>query len=122
MGFVAIFETESTEDSAHASTAAIYASGLEIIPDSKTVLAGGRTLSLTSREFQVLLALASNPDRVTSREVVHSAVWGGDYNRRDRSVDVYVGRVRAKLAEAIPGRDFIHTHTGIGYRFSPTGD
>jgi DNA-binding response OmpR family regulator len=46
-------------------------------------------------------------------------VWGRDYRKSDRSVDVYVGRLRAKLDRALPGRRFIHTHTGIGYRFSP---
>lgn len=110
------------EASLVAPTAPIYAAGLEIIPEGHTVLANGRPLKLTAREFQVLLALAANPERVTTREVLYSQVWGGEYSRRDRSVDVYVGRVRAKLAEALPGREFIHTHTGIGYRFSPTGE
>ena len=110
------------EDIDAAPTAPIYAAGLEIIPEGHTVLANGRPLKLTAREFQVLLALAGNSERVTTREMLYSQVWGGEYSRRDRSVDVYVGRVRAKLAEALPGRDFIHTHTGIGYRFSPTGE
>lgn len=105
-----------------ASIPPIYASGLEIIPDSRTVLANGRPMKLTNREFQVLTVLALNPERVTTRETLYTQVWKSEYSRRDRSVDVYVGRVRAKLSEVLPGREFIHTHTGIGYRFSPTGE
>ncbi len=100
----------------------IYAAGLEIIPDQRIALANGTPLKLTSREFHVLLVLARNSGRVTSREDLYSEVWRRGYERRDRSVDVYVGRVRSKLASALPERNFIHTHTGIGYRFSPTGD
>jgi DNA-binding response OmpR family regulator len=54
-----------------------------------------------------------------TREELYLSVWGRTYKKSDRSVDVYVGRVRAKLNRALPGRRFIHTHTGIGYRFSP---
>lgn len=101
---------------------AVLAADLEVIPDEHTVLANGRPLNLTPREFQLLVALATNPDRVMTRDELHRSVWGGESSKRDRSVDVYVGRIRTKLADAIPGHDFIHTHTGIGYRFSPLGD
>jgi DNA-binding response OmpR family regulator len=100
----------------------IHAAGLEIIPSQRVALASGTPLKLTPREFHVLLVLAQNSGRVTSREDLCSTVWHRGYERQDRSVDVYVARVRAKLAIALPGRNFIHTHTGIGYRFSPTGD
>jgi DNA-binding response OmpR family regulator len=56
-----------------------------------------------------------------TRGELYSAVWGRDYRKSDRSVDVYVGRLRAKLDRALPGRRFIHTHTGLGYRFSTQG-
>jgi len=51
----------------------------------------------------------------------YAEVWGGLPRHADRSVDVYVSRLRAKLGEALPGRDLIHTHNGIGYRFSADG-
>lgn len=95
---------------------------LEVLFDERLVLVAGRPLKLTPRETQILLTLARNPERVMTRDEIHHEVWGGDRPVRDRSVDVYTGRVRAKLAEAVPDRIFIHTHTGIGYRFSPTGD
>ena len=45
-------------------------------------------------------------------------MWGEPYRKSDRSVDVYVGKLRHKLELAVPGRRFIHTHFGFGYRFA----
>lgn len=94
---------------------------LEIRPGDHTALVDGRPLTLTVRELQVLFELAQNPERVLTREELYARVWKRAYRKSDRSVDVYVGRLRAKLDAALPGRSFIHTHTGIGYRFSPGG-
>jgi DNA-binding response OmpR family regulator len=57
--------------------------------------------------------------RIVSREELYAAVWGLPYRKSDRSVDVYVGKLRQKLEEALPGRSFIHTHFGFGYRITP---
>ena len=57
--------------------------------------------------------------RIVSREELHRVVWGDPYRKSDRSVDVYVGKLRQKLEAALPGRAFIHTHFGFGYRFQP---
>ena len=99
----------------------VYAGRLEIRPAEHAALVDGRPLTLTVRELQVLSELAHNSERVMTRDELYRAVWGRDYRKSDRSVDVYVGRLRAKLDRALPGRRFIHTHTGIGYRFSPQG-
>ena len=64
----------------------------------------------------MLAELAQNPDRVLTREELYARVWKRAYRKSDRSVDVYVGRLRSKLERALPGQRFIHTHTGIGYR------
>ena len=56
-----------------------------------------------------------------TREELYSEIWGGEPRSDDRSVDVYVSRLRSKLGEALPGLDLIHTHNGVGYRFSPDG-
>jgi DNA-binding response OmpR family regulator len=53
------------------------------------------------------------------RERIYDLVWTGPMPRRDRSVDVFVRKVRRKLDETVPGWQFIHTHFGIGYRFAP---
>ncbi len=79
----------------------------------------GRPLSLTVRELQLLIALAAHPQRILTREELYAEVWGRQPHRADRSVDVYVSRLRSKLGEALPGQRLIHTHSGIGYRFSP---
>jgi DNA-binding response OmpR family regulator len=98
---------------------AVYAGRLEIRPADHAALVDGRPLILTVRELQLLTELAHNAERVMTREELYEAVWGRSYRKSDRSVDVYIGRLRAKLSRALPGRRFIYTHTGIGYRFSP---
>jgi DNA-binding response OmpR family regulator len=97
----------------------VRAGRLEIRPNEHTVLLDGVPLVLTVREAALLSELASHPDRVLTREELYAAVWGGTLRSSDRSVDVYVSRLRSKLASVLPGADFIHTHFGIGYRFSP---
>ena len=97
----------------------LIAGPLEIRPAELQVLADGQRANLTVREFEVFLALAEQRDRVVTREDVYRRVWSGQMARRDRSVDVFVRKLRHKLAQAAPDWAFIHTHFGIGYRFSP---
>jgi DNA-binding response OmpR family regulator len=92
---------------------------LEVLPGEYQVLADGRRVGLTVREFQTFFVLAERQDRVVPREVIYELVWGGQMAHRDRSVDVFVRKVRRKLGAAAPGWDYIHTHFGVGYRFSP---
>ncbi len=92
---------------------------LEIRPGEYQLLADGKRVGLTVREFQTFLVLAERPDRVVTRPEIYSLVWGGQMAYRDRSVDVFVRKVRRKLETAAPGWVYIHTHFGVGYRFSP---
>jgi DNA-binding response OmpR family regulator len=92
---------------------------LEVRPEEHAALVDGRPLSLTMRELQLLTTLASNPQRIMTREELYAEVWGGNPRHADRSVDVYISRLRSKLGEAMPDHSLIHTHNGIGYRFSP---
>jgi DNA-binding response OmpR family regulator len=91
---------------------------LEIHVDEGLVLAEGRALTLSVREFQLLSALARAGERIVSRDDLYREVWGRDLRDGDRSIDVYVRKLRVKLDEAVPGRPMIHTHVGFGYRFS----
>jgi DNA-binding response OmpR family regulator len=94
---------------------------LELRPDEHAALVDGRPLTLTVRELQLLTALASRPQRIMTRQELYEEVWGREPRGADRSLDVYISRLRAKLGNALPGLRLIHTHTGIGYRFSPEG-
>jgi DNA-binding response OmpR family regulator len=99
---------------------AVVLGNLEIRPDEIQALADGRRVGLTVREFQVLLVLARHDDRVVRRADIYGQVWGGEMKHRDRSVDVFVRKVRDKLARAAPEWAYIHTHFGVGYRFAAT--
>jgi DNA-binding response OmpR family regulator len=97
----------------------LYAGELEIRLGEGLVLATGRALTLSVREFELLAAMARRAGAVLTRGELYSAVWGGELRDGDRSVDVYVSKLRGKLEAAMPDRRFIHTHPGFGYRFQP---
>jgi DNA-binding response OmpR family regulator len=97
----------------------IKAGELEIRPSEYLAIAGGRALALSVRELDLLAALARRPGRIVPREELYSTVWGAPLRSTDRSVDVYVHKLRTKLATALPEWSFIHTHFGFGYRFAP---
>ena len=94
----------------------IKAGELEIRPSEYLALAGGRALTLSVRELDLLAALGRREGRVVPREELYETVWRAPMRAADRSVDVYVHKLRAKLEAALPGWTFIHTHVGFGYR------
>ena len=93
--------------------------GLEVHVGEGLVLADGRTVALSVRELRVLGALLARRDRIVSREELYRLAWDATLREGDRSVDVYVHKLRVKLEAAAPERQFIHTHFGFGYRLSP---
>ena len=97
-------------------TEVLRSGSIEIHPDEFLALAGGRPLNLTARELDLLIALVLRQGRIVSREELYAAVWDEPYRKSDRSVDVYIAKLRHKLDEAVPGARFIHTHFGFGYR------
>ena len=91
---------------------------LQILPDEHLVRARGRVLMLSTRELRLLTELARQEDHIVSREDLFSLVWDRPMRSRDRSVDVYVRKLRVKLEAALPEWRFIHTHFGFGYRLT----
>jgi DNA-binding response OmpR family regulator len=92
---------------------------VEIRPAELQVLIDGVRTGLTVREFELFFLLAKRLDSVVQRPEIYELMWGGEMPRRDRSVDVLVRKVRGKLEIAAPDWRYIHTHFGIGYRFTP---
>ena len=89
---------------------------VEIDPERREAAAHGQPMTLTTTEFDVLLALARHVGKVLSREQLISVVWGGNFYGTDRVVDVYVGQVRRKL-EVLTNQQLICTVRGRGYKF-----
>ena len=92
--------------------------GITIRPDLYQAYADEVSLELTAREFEILHLLTGS-DRVLRREEIYERVWGYAMAHGDRSVDVFVRKLRQKLRSASPDWDYIHTHFGVGYRFAP---
>jgi DNA-binding response OmpR family regulator len=97
----------------------LVAGELEIRADQYQAFVGGQNLDLTRREFELVQLLAEAPGRVLQREEIYQRVWGYAMAHGDRSVDVFVRKLRQKLEAASPRWIYIHTHFGIGYRFQP---
>jgi DNA-binding response OmpR family regulator len=97
----------------------LVAGELEIRSDQFQAFVGGRSVDLTRREFELLELLAQAQGKVLQREEIYQAVWGYAMAHGDRSVDVFVRKVRQKLETASPSWSYIHTHFGVGYRFQP---
>jgi DNA-binding response OmpR family regulator len=99
-----------------ALTEILLAGPLEIRPAQNVAVLGTTTLHLTRHELGLLTALARHSGAVLSREELAVEAWGRPLGSGDRSVDVYVRRLRRKLAEVEPAWEFIHTHFAFGYR------
>ena len=102
-------------------TGPVVAGELEIRADQFQAFVSGRSLDLTRREFELLQLLAEAEGQVLQREEIYQRVWGYAMARGDRSVDVFVRKLRQKLESASPEWEYIHTHFGVGYRFKPEG-
>ena len=105
--------------SARVETGPLVAGELEIRADQFQAFVRGATIELTRREFEVLQLLAQSEAKVLQREEIYQAVWGYAMAHGDRSVDVFIRKVRLKLEQNSPGWSYIHTHFGVGYRFDP---
>jgi two-component system, OmpR family, alkaline phosphatase synthesis response regulator PhoP len=92
--------------------------GLSIDLLRREVLAGGRPVELTAKEFEVLALLASSPGRVYDREQVMAHLWGGDFFGEVRAADVHVQHIRQKIEPDPKNPRYVQTVRGVGYRFA----
>jgi DNA-binding response OmpR family regulator len=103
---------------APASDAPVLAGEVQIRADQYQAYVDGRSVDLTRREFELIQLLADAQGRVLEREEIYQRVWGYAMARGDRSVDVFVRKLRSKLEKVSPDWRYIHTHFGVGYRFA----
>ena len=105
-------------EAARVEVGPVVAGELEIRADQFQAFAGGASVDLTRREFELIQLLADAEGQVLPREEIYQRVWGYAMVHGDRSVDVFVRKLRQKLERASPRWRYIHTHFGIGYRFA----
>jgi DNA-binding response OmpR family regulator len=91
--------------------------GLLIVPDARRVTLHGEEIPLTAKEYDLLLFLAENPDRVYSKEMLLDKVWGFDHYGDSATVTVHIGKIRDKIDRHAVELPFIETVWGAGYRF-----
>jgi DNA-binding response OmpR family regulator len=96
----------------------LQAGELTIRPDRFDAYVGIEAASLSRKEYELLYQLAATEGRVLEREEIYQRVWGYTMVRGDRSVDVFVRKLRNKLERVSPGWRYLHTHFGVGYRFA----
>jgi len=93
---------------------------LEIDFERRKVLAGGRAVRLTPKEFELLRHLAANPGKPLRHRQLLQAVWGPDYGDETEYLRVFINQLRKKIELDPAHPKYIHTEPWIGYRFEPT--
>lgn len=89
--------------------------GITLDESRHLVTVNGSPVSLTLKEYETLKLLMNSPGQVFTREILLSDVWGMDFTGETRTVDVHIGTLRTKLAEA---GDMIETVRGVGYKMT----
>ena len=91
---------------------------LRLSREDHTASVNGEEVSLTTREFAILALLMEHPKRAFSRAQIYESVWGEEFMGDDNTVNVHVSNLRAKLSKAGPGREYIKTVWGIGFKMA----
>jgi DNA-binding response OmpR family regulator len=115
---VEVLTRRRRRSTARSERKSVAAGEVEIRTDRFQAYVRGSSLELTRREFELIELLSCAEGRVLEREEIYSRLWGYSMVRGDRSVDVFVRKLRQKLEKASPDWRYIHTHFGIGYRFA----
>jgi DNA-binding response OmpR family regulator len=89
---------------------------LRVDPRSVQAYVEDKSVELTPTEFRLLYALALEHGRVLTRDELLQKIWGRRLTRRDRTVDVFIRKLREKIDHHTPRHDFVHTRYGVGYK------
>jgi DNA-binding response OmpR family regulator len=99
---------------------AIEIEELRVDPANVQAYVDGESAELTPTEFRLLYALALERGRVLTRDELLQKVWGRRATHRDRTVDVFVRKLREKVDVRAPRHTFVQTRYGVGYKLDPT--
>ncbi len=114
----AILRRVGSRESNKRNTNVVKQGGMKIDRDRKRVYIDKNEVNLTSKEYEILELLATNPDKIFSREDLLDLIWGFQYPGDARTVDVHVRRLREKI-EPVPGTPkYVFTKWGVGYYFN----
>jgi DNA-binding response OmpR family regulator len=95
----------------------VEAPGLRIDPSKRSVTVHDEDVTLTYVEFEILLALATSPGRVWTRDMLLTRIWGDSAYRDPRTIDVHIRHLREKMERDPKDPEFLFTVRGVGYRF-----
>ncbi len=90
---------------------------LKLDIEGKRIYICGKEINLTTKEFDMMELLATNPGKIYSREKLMNLVWGSKYNGDLRTVDVHIRRLREKIEEDPANPKYVHTKWGMGYYY-----
>ena len=113
----AIMRRGRKKDEKEAPSNVIEKNGMKIDRESRRVFIDGQEVNLTAKEFDLLELLATNHDKVYSREKLLNLVWGYEYPGDARTVDVHIRRLREKIEKTPSNPKYVYTKWGVGYYF-----
>ena len=90
---------------------------IKIYPDYHQVILDEKEVTLTGKEFQILLLLAENRGQVFSKKRIYETIWKEEYMYDDKNLTAYINKIRKKIERDPKNPEFIQTVWGVGYKF-----
>ena len=103
-----------SENAEHPQTLSLK--NMDIDLESHEVRVNGGRLSLTAREYEILVLLMRYPNKVFTRQNIFETVWGGAYLGDDNTINVHISNLRAKIQKLDPNTEYISTIWGVGFK------
>lgn len=108
---------DSQQEDSSSSEERIVVNDLTIYPERNEVYKNHDQISLTPKEYQLLIYLVKHPNMTLTRERLLERIWGYDFGQETRLVDVHIGKLRDKIEDDPKNPDMIKTIRGYGYQF-----